>query len=338
MISAGQRVVVTGGAGFVGSHLVEALRRRGALVDVIDLAERPRHLPADVGYVRADVSSLDVLAAHLRRGDVVFHLAGNSSTTTSVLDPLADLSRNAQGTVAVLEGCRRSAVSKVVYVSSASVYGKPETVPINETHRTWPLFPYGVSKLTGERYCTAYSSMYGLPVVVARPFCVYGPGENPAHALVEVSRYLRWHLAGHPVPVIGDAARKTRDFIHVHDAVDALLLLACRAENGGIYNVGTGTETSMRALVREIGACCGGHAELAEDPAVEDDTYRLVADIGKLTALGFRPRVGLRDGLAALARSLGSSPAVPTNRTIFRSGDPGEVCVRDYGLRTSSMT
>jgi UDP-glucose 4-epimerase len=114
--------------------------------------------------------------------------------------------------------------------------------------------------------------MYGLPVVVARPFCIYGPGEDPAHALVEVSRYMRWHMAGRPVPIIGSATAKTRDFVHVEDAVSALLLLAEQGEADGIYNVGSGTETSMRDLLHEIADCCGGRPELAEDTTTEDDT------------------------------------------------------------------
>lgn len=329
MISSEQRVVVTGGAGFVGSYLVNALHENGAEVRVLDVARRPTRLPAEIDYRRVDVSSLDAIIPHFRAVDLVFHLAGNPSTTTSVLDPLIDLNRNAQGTLAVLEACRLAGVSKLVYVSSASVYGRPQTAPIKESHRTQPLFPYGVSKLTGERYCAAYSSMYGLPVVIARPFCIYGPGEDPAHALVEVSRYLRWHLAGHAVPVVGDASAKTRDFIHVHDVVTALILLANHGVSGEIYNLGSGTEISMRTLVHEIAACCGGQPALFENRTIEDDTYRLVADISKLTELGFSPRIPLRAGIMELACSLGSAPTLPTNPTIFRSGDSGEPLVRE---------
>jgi UDP-glucose 4-epimerase len=325
LINAGSRVVVTGGAGFIGSHLVDALHRTGNDVRVVDLVERPARLAADIEYVRADITSLAAATTNTRGAHVVFHLAGNPNTTKSVLDPLGDLDCNARGTLAVLEACRLNKVAKLVYVSTASVYGRPQTVPIRESHRLLPVLPYGVSKLTGERYCAAYSAMYGMSIVVARPFCVYGPRENPAHALVEVSRYMRWHLAGYAIPVIGDAAVKSRDFIHVQDAIDALILLANRGKSGETYNVGSGTETTMRKLVDEIAACCGGGALLTEDVDADYDTYRLVADIGKLSELGFAPRVNLRSGLLDLARALGSSPALPTNPTILRSGEHGEL-------------
>jgi nucleoside-diphosphate-sugar epimerase len=154
VIDTGQHVLVTGGAGFVGSHLIRALyalRTTVRVVDVVDVADRPADLPRDVRYDQADIADPAVAFRYSRGVDLVFHLAGNSSTTTSVLNPQADLHRNAQGTLAVLEACRVNRVPKTVYVSSASVYGKPQSFPIGEDHRTVPILPYGVSKLAGER-------------------------------------------------------------------------------------------------------------------------------------------------------------------------------------------
>ncbi|MDP9226260.1 MAG: NAD-dependent epimerase/dehydratase family protein, partial [Actinomycetota bacterium] len=165
---------------------------------------------------------------------------------------------------------------------------------------------------------------YGLDFVAARPFCVYGPGEDPATSLVEVSRYLRWHLNGRPIQVIGDAERKTRDFVHVSDAVAGLLAIAERAEPGGIFNVGSGTEVSMRELVQCIQRVAGGTARVHELAGITDDTYRLVADISRIRQLGYVPRVALHEGIATLIEELGERPALPMGATIFRLGQTGE--------------
>ncbi|CAN5162869.1 hypothetical protein BH18ACT4_BH18ACT4_05640 [soil metagenome] len=177
---------------------------------------------------------------------------------------------------------------------------------------------------TSERRRGVVSHATGLPVVVGRPFCVYGPGENPDIALVEVARYLRWHLTGRAIEVVGDCDRKKRDFVHVSDLVSALVLIADGAPAGEVYNIGSGEETSMRELASMIGTVTARPVSLENLRDVTEDTYRLVADVSKLRELGFAPRISLAAGVTALACELGPAPELPRTATIFRAGQEAE--------------
>ena len=163
----------------------------------------------------------------------------------------------------------------------------------------------------------AFWHALGLPFLAARPFCVYGPGDNPAAALTEVNRYLRWHLNHRPIQIVGDKVRKTRDFVHVSDLVAGLLVIADKAETGEIFNIGSGTETSMERLVQSIEKATGRAAEVTEITEIQEDTYRLVGDISNISRLGYVPRVSLDDGVAQLAAELGPHPELPSVDTIF---------------------
>ncbi|RPH54986.1 NAD-dependent epimerase/dehydratase family protein [bacterium] len=195
---------------------------------------------------------------------------------------------------------------------------------MDEEHPRRPFVPYGASKLAGELACLSFHHSAGLPVVVGRPFCVYGPGENPKWALVEVSRFLRWHLNGVAIPIVGDIDRKTRDFVHVRDLVSGLLLLADKASPGEVFNVGSGTEVSMRQLVQVISAVTGREAVIEAIPEVTEDTYRLVGDTTKIRSLGYAPRWSLIDGAREIAELLGEHPELPSGETIFKRGQHGE--------------
>jgi UDP-glucose 4-epimerase len=319
-------VIVTGGLGFIGRHLVQALLSLGKDVTIVDNgATAPESaLPAGATFVHADIRNAEQVKNALVGADLVFHVAGNSSGTLSVMDPRFDFDTNALGTFNVAQGCVSVGARRLVYVSSASVYGVPQRFPMAEDHRTQPFIPYGASKLAGELASLAMFHAIDLPVVVARPFCVYGPRENAEIALVEAARYLRWHLNRRPIEVVGDPDRKTRDFVHVSDVVSALVLIADQAPVGEVYNVGSGEETSMRELVSTIGAVTGRQASVKELLDVTQDTYRLVADISKLRELGFVPRTSLVDGVRALASELGTAPELPRMATIFRAGQEAE--------------
>jgi len=319
-------VIVTGGLGFIGRHLVEALVAIGKQVTVVDNGATAAESapPSGATLVHADIRSPEQVKKALVGADMVFHLAGNSSGTLSVVDSRFDFETNAGGTFNVLEGSVSAGVRRMLYVSSASVYGVPQRVPMAEDHPTRPFVPYGASKLAGEVASLATFHAIGLPIVVGRPFCVYGPGENPDVALVEVARYLRWHLNGRPVEVVGDPDRKTRDFVHVSDVVSALVLIADRAPAGEVYNIGSGEEASMRELVDIIGAATGRPAVVRELGDVTEDTYRLVGDVSKLRGLGYVPRTALAEGVQALAGELGPEPALPGVATIFRAGQEAE--------------
>jgi UDP-glucose 4-epimerase len=325
VLSGYERIGVIGGLGFIGRHLVQFLRGLGKRVVIVDnrcsADERGRE---GVECRVCDVADGAGLAQAIGDCRIVFHLAANANGSTSVRRPRWDFQTNCVGTFNVLDAAVQTGVERLVYVSSAAVYGRPVHSPMGEDHPTEPILPYGASKLAGERYCLTYLHSFGLPVVVGRPFCVYGGGEDPSRSLVEVGRYLRWHLNGLPIQVVGDGANKTRDFVHVADVVAALMLLAERAEPGEVFNIGSGTETSMTALAEEIGNATNRHPVIEELTHVTDDTYRLVADISKLRGLGYQPRRALSAELAVLAAELGERPALPSTDTIFRAGQTAE--------------
>lgn len=251
-------------------------------------------------------------------------MAGNANGSLSVENPRLDFEANVSGTFNLLEAALEGDVRRFVYVSSASVYGVPHGFLIGEEHPLVPFMPYGTSKLAAERYCRTFLNTFGLRTLIARPFCVYGPGEHPDLALVEVSRYLRWHLDGAPIQVVGDPDRKTRDFVNVDDVVRGRIILAERGEVGEAYNIGSGEETSMRELAHVEGDITGRKVELMEIENVTEDTYRLVADISKLESLGYSPAVSLERGVKLLAEELGESPALPSGSTIFHPGQAAE--------------
>jgi len=327
MLEAYRKVLVTGGAGFIGGHLVNELRSLDKEVVVFDKlsAKLEKHVPAEVEFVRGDVRNPRQVSEAAKDVDLIFHLAANANGTISVKDPRFDFETNAVGTFNVLDAAVHAKVKRLVYVSSASVYGKPQYFPIDEKHPTKPFIPYGASKLVGEIYCNSFFHTYNLSVVIARPFCVYGPGENPKLALVEVSRYLRWHLNKQPIQIVGDPDRKTRDFVHVYDVVKGLLLIADRASSGEVFNVGSGEEVSMRKLADVISSVTGRPAVLNVISRIKEDTYRLVSDIFKLKSLGYAPKISLRDGVKRLADELGENPELPSGVTIFQKSQKGEI-------------
>lgn len=326
MLNSYQRILVTGGLGFVGRHLVEALVTLGKEVTILDniSTATDSHPQAGTTLQIADIRDSEQVAEAVAGIEMVFHLAANANGTLSVTEPRLDFEINTVGTFSLAETLLDSDIRRLVYVSSASVYGRPRLFPMDEDHPTRPFVPYGASKLSGEVACLALHVACGLPVVVGRPFCVYGPGDNPQEAMVEVGRYLRWHLNDQPIQIVGDIDRKTRDFVHVSDLVAGLLLIADRAETGEVFNIGSGQETSMRQLIETIGAATGNEPELRVISEITNDTYRLVADISKIEKLGYRPNTSLHEGVSELAKHLGPSPELPGAPTIFTRGQRAE--------------
>lgn len=320
------KIVVTGGAGFIGSHLVDALMALGKDVVAFDNLSTgsQQNVASGAMLVRGDVRDPAQIAEAVRGSDLIFHLAANANGTVSVNDPRLDFETNTLGTFNVLDAALQAGAKKFVYVSSASVYGTPQRFPMAEDHPTKPFMPYGASKLTGEIYCRSFFQTYGLPLVVGRPFCVYGPREHPKLALVEVSRYLRWHLNGKPIQIVGDLDRKTRDFVHISDVIQGLLLIAAHAPAGEVFNLGSGEEVTMRELTDVISSVTGRPAAIDAIPAITEDTYRLVGDISKLRSLGYTPRMPLAEGVRRLAEELGEQPEMPLGATVFKKGQKAE--------------
>jgi UDP-glucose 4-epimerase len=315
-------VLVTGGSGFFGGRLAADLMAAGCAVRIADVRPPSRCLRG-AEYVRCDLSDEAQAARACRGATHIFHLAGNPSASRSVTDPLWDFTMNAVATAALCRGALAAAVRRMVLVSSGMVYGVPRACPIDEGHPVAPFVPYAASKLSAEHWARAAAATYGLDVSIARPFTLYGPGEDPATSGGEVSQFVRWHLNGRPIPVTGDPERKSRDFTHVSDAVAALRVIMDRGRAGATYNVGTGRETTLARLIDVIGRATGARPRTAVDRRTTEDTYRHVADIAALRALGYRPRTSLESGIRSLVCALGDRPQLPTLPTVFRLDPAG---------------
>lgn len=278
-----------------------------------------------VTLIQGDIRDPEQATEAAKTADLIFHLAANANGTVSVDDPRFDFETNAMGTFNMLDAAVKAGVKRFVYMSSASVYGAPQTFPMTEDHPKDPFMPYGASKLTGEVLCRSFLRTFDLPVVIGRPFGVYGTRENPRMALVEVTRYLAWHLNRMPIQIVGDPHRKTRDFVHVSDVVQALLIIADRAPAGEAFSIGSGGEITMHELAELIGSVTGRAAEIRAITSITRDTYRHLADISKLMALGYTPRMSMEEGVRQLAEVLGEYPPVPEGVTIFKKGELAEV-------------
>ncbi|WP_049981153.1 NAD-dependent epimerase/dehydratase family protein [Halolamina rubra] len=292
----GSTVLVTGGAGFVGSHIARALA--GActvrVVDDLSTGDRER-VPPEVTFVEGDLRETGVVAPAADGVDYVFHQAGLVSVPESVRRPVESHERNVDATLAVLEAARE-ADARVVFASSAAVYGPPSSVPIAEDDPTDPTSPYGVDKLAADHYTRLYDDRYGVETVALRYFNVYGPGQRSG----VINAFLDQVRAGEPLVVEGDG-EQTRDFVHVHDVVRANLAAATTAATGRAYNVGTGESTRIDDLAATVRELAGGDAAIRHTEPRAGDLEQSCADIGRAReTLGFEPTVPLEDGLADL--------------------------------------
>ena len=295
------RVVVTGGAGFIGSHLCDALVERGDdVVAIDDLSTGSRdHVRAEVELVVADVAEEPVVRDAVRGADALLHVAGQASIFQSFEHPERDLAVNVGGTLAVLEACVAERVPRLVFASSMTVYGEPGEVPTPESAPCAPVSFYGVTKYAAERYAQI-SGARGLAVTSLRMFNVYGERQsltNPYQGVLAI--FIGNVLRGEPITIHSDGSQ-TRDFVYVADVVDAWLrVLDEPATAGEVYNVGSGRETSIRELADAVVAATGEEQwELRSAPAQEGDIRRSAADVSRLReAVGWSPSTSLGDGM-----------------------------------------
>lgn len=296
------QAVVTGGAGFIGSHLVERLLADGHRVRVVDnlATGSMENLAGCLGnpgleVVRMDVADFSALRPRLEGVDWVFHLAGLADLVPSIQKPLDYHAANVAGTASLVEAARLAGVKRVVYAASSSCYGLPEIVPTPETARVTPLNPYAFTKRLAEEYLLHWHKVYGLPVVSLRLFNVYGPRSRTTGAYGAVfGVFLAQKLAGKPFTVVGDGTQ-TRDFIFVTDVADAFVKAAESDASGEIFNVGSGTAQSVNTLVELIGG------EVVRLPRRPGETDRSLADITKIRSrLGWEPRVPFAQGVRIL--------------------------------------
>jgi UDP-glucose 4-epimerase len=307
------RVLVTGSAGFIGSHLVDALLERGlevALLDHLRRSPRPwvtEALRRGARLHAADVRDLAAVrgAFEAARPEVVMHLAAQVDVRRSVADPAYDAQVNVAGTVSVLEAARSVGVRRVLFASTAAAYGNPRRVPTAESEQLAPLSPYGTSKAAAEWYLEQYARLHGLSTLSLRMANVYGPRQDPHGESGVVAIFAGARAERRPVAIYGDG-RQTRDYIYVSDVVDAWIA-AAESDVTGALNVSTGVEVSVLELTAEIGL------EHELEPARAGEVARSCLDPSEARrALGWSARVPLSDGLARTLDALGAAQAGPS--------------------------
>ena len=299
--------LVTGGAGFIGSHVAERLLRDGARVRVFDnfstgtranLAfAREHRLRFEV--IHGDITDLPAVRRAMRGVRVVFHQAAMRSVPRSVKDPLGANDNNVTGTLHVLEAARRARVGRVVYASSSSVYGDRPDLPKREDQPPAPVSPYAVSKVAAELYAGVWSRLFGVEAVGLRYFNVFGPRQDPRSEYAAViPRFIMWGLRGAALEVHGDGTQ-SRDFTYIDNVVAANLLAATAPAAGGeVFNVGCGSRTSLLEVVGMLESLLGRRLQRRHTPSRAGDVPHTLADIAKAKRLlGYEPLVDFADGL-----------------------------------------
>ncbi|MFL5862951.1 MAG: NAD-dependent epimerase/dehydratase family protein [Solirubrobacteraceae bacterium] len=307
------RALVTGGAGFIGSNLVDALAQRGddvAVVDDLSTGSRSNLTEALAAGARLhvvdirDAAALQAVMAD-QRPEAIFHLAAQIDVRHSVSDPGRDAEVNILGTINVLEAARQEGVRRVVYsATGGAIYGKADTYPTPEDDPVRPLAPYGQSKYAAEGYCGLYRRLHGISVVTLRYANVYGPRQDPLGEGGVIAIFCGRLATGEPPVVFGDG-RQTRDYTYVGDVVSANLL-AAESDAIGAYNIGTGIETSVLDLIKVMAPMSrNGTFSAKFVPARPGEVERSVLDASQArAALGWEPAVDLRDGLQRTLQSL----------------------------------
>ena len=298
-----ERVLVTGGCGFIGANLIRSIRAgtdwRVRVVDDLRTG-RESYVPGELAeVVIGDVADPAVLEPALAGVDAVVHLASQTGVLPSVEDPARDFEGNTMATFRVLDGCRRRGIARVVFASSGASVGDV-TPPIHENIVPRPLSPYGAGKLAGEAYVQGFAGSFGMQTAALRFSNVYGP--YSLHKDNAIPNFIRRCLRGERLEIYGDGSQ-TRDFIHVHDLCDGIIA-AVRADGigGEIFQLGTSVETSVVELARLIQEVTGAEAEIDFEERRAGEVYKSCVDISKAQRLlGFQPAIELREGLAQTA-------------------------------------
>lgn len=298
------RQLITGGAGFIGSHLVERMLELGHEVRVLDNFATGRRsnlepFAGDVEIVEGDIQSYERAATAVRGCDFVFHLAALPSVPRSVQDPLTSNASNVTGVLNVLLAARDAGVRRVVYASSSSVYGANPELPKHEELAPLPISPYGVAKLAGEGYCRSFGEVYGLETVALRYFNVFGPRQDPrSQYAAVVPNFISALLAGSSPVIYGDG-EQSRDFTFVQNVIDAnVLAMSADGVAGRVYNIACGTAVTVNELFEELRAIIGAEVAATYRDRRAGDIRHSLANIDRARAdLGYEPAVQLREGL-----------------------------------------
>ena len=294
------KILVIGGSGFIGSHLVDELMAKGHAVTVYDRSlERFRATPQGVTFVQGDFGDGPRMAEALADCDAVMHVLSTTVPGTSNLDPVADIEGNLVNTVRLLEAMRGSSVAKLVFLSSGgTVYGIPETDPVSEDHPLRPISSYGIVKTAIERYLHMEHHLHGLQYIVLRASNPYGPRQGGAGIQGVIGTYLANIAQNQPIHLWGDG-EIVRDFIYIDDLVD-LCVKAVQSDAQGIFNAGKGDGHSIREIIATISDVVGRQIEPVVEPGRQFDVPRIVLDIAKAReTFDWSPETALRDGIAA---------------------------------------
>ncbi|HET9803483.1 MAG TPA: SDR family oxidoreductase [Candidatus Acidoferrum sp.] len=297
--------VVTGGAGFIGSHTVEELVRRGETVVVLDdlsagKEENLAEFRSKISFIKGSITDMEAVRKAMQSADYVLHLAARTSVPRSVKDPLETNKVNVEGTLNVLVAARDAKVKRVVFAASSSAYGETPTLPKVETMQPVPVSPYGVAKYAGELYAQTFGHVYGLENVCLRYFNIFGPRQDPSSPYSGVlAKFCTAFLEGAPPVVFGDG-EQSRDFTYVENAV-AANLLACTAPNasGRVFNIGTGSRITLNQTLALLAKLSGVSLETKYEPPRDGDIRDSQADISQARdLLQYEPGVGFEDGLS----------------------------------------
>ena len=302
------KIVITGGAGFIGSHIAESCTEEGyevVIIDNLDDYYSPELKKKNIEYVlksgnvafaHGDITNLDFLREVIVKDvEYVFHEAAQAGVRISVDNPFKPNNVNVLGTLNVLQASLEADVERVINASSSSVYGKVEYLPFDEKHPTQPVSPYGVSKLAAEHYCRVFYDIYGLPTVSLRYFTVYGPRMRPDLA---ISIFTGKMLNNEPITIFGDG-NQTRDFTYIEDIIKAnMKLLDTNKADGKVINIGSGNRINVKDLARNLKEIIGSSSEIIYAEAQRGDAKHTLADVGLAKELvGYRPVVGIEEGL-----------------------------------------
>lgn len=303
-----RRCVVTGGAGFIGSHLVEALVARGDSVLVFDNLSTGKEanlasVRDRIEFVKGDIRDLDAVAGAIAGADYVFHQAALGSVPRSIADPIMTTAVNVNGTLNVLIAARDAKVRRVLFASSSSVYGEVKTFPQVETMMPSPMSPYAASKVAGEMYCKAFNKVYGLETVVLRYFNVFGPRQDPTSQYAAVIPRFATAIIEGKRPVIYGDGKQSRDFCYVENVVRANLLAADAPDAvGGVFNIACNGSHDLIELLELLMTYLGRRVEPVFEPARPGDPRRSEASIAAATgAFGYRVFVGFEEGVRRTA-------------------------------------
>ena len=318
-MAVGTSVLVTGGAGFIGSHLAERLLREGHRVRVLDnLATGRREnlagFGAEIELVEGDIRSYERVHNAVKDCELVFHQAALPSVPRSIQDPLTSHATNVIGTLNVLLAARDAGVRRVVFASSSSVYGRDPELPAREELPALPIAPYGVGKLAAEGYCRAFHEVYGLETVALRYFNVFGPRQDPlSEYSAVIPRFITALLDGRSPTVHGDG-EQSRDFTYIDNTVEANILAADAAGVAGqVFNVACGERISLNDLLGELRAIIGSDVEAVHERPRPGDVKHSLADIARAReALGYDPAVELGEALARTVAHVEAQRTTPT--------------------------